>query len=105
MGLTLLIAIAAAAASALLAAGVAAGSVLAVPLFYLAPLPVMIAGVAFSPIAAGLAVVFASIGLGVMFGGTFLMAYAVGMGAPAFALAYAALLAQQDEAGGEEGRR
>ncbi len=101
MGPTLLIAIAAAAASALLAAGVAAGSVLAVPLFYLAPLPVMIAGIAFSPVAAGLAVVFASIGLGVMFGGTFLLAYAVGMGVPAFALAYAALLARQDAAGGE----
>ncbi|WP_454915436.1 DUF2232 domain-containing protein [Xanthobacter sediminis] len=99
MGPILLIAIAAAAASALLAAGVAAGSVLAVPLFYLAPLPVMIAGLAFSPIAAGLAVVFASIGLGVMFGGTFLLAYAVGMGGPAFALAYAALLARPDEAG------
>lgn len=99
MGPILLIAIAAAAASALLAAGVAAGSVLAVPLFYLAPLPVMIAGLAFSPIAAGLAVVFASIGLGVMFGGTFLVAYAVGLGGPAFGLAYAALLARPGEAG------
>ncbi|MFG1477803.1 DUF2232 domain-containing protein [Xanthobacter sp. V4C-4] len=99
MGPLLLIAIAAAAASALLAAGVAAGSMLAVPLFYLAPLPVMIAGIAFSPIAAALAVVFAGIGLGLMFGGTFLLAYAVGMGAPAFALAYAALLARPEPAG------
>lgn len=99
MGQILLIAIAAAAASALLAAGVAAGSVLAVPLFYLAPLPVMIAGLAFSPIAAGLAVVFAGIGLGLMFGGTFLVAYVVGMGGPAFALAYAALLARPDAEG------
>jgi len=99
MGQVLLIALAAAAASALLAAGVAAGSVLAVPLFYLAPLPVMIAGLAFSPIAAGLAVVFAGIGLGLMFGGTFLVAYVVGMGGPAFALAYAALLARPDAEG------
>lgn len=102
MGPILLIAIAAAAASALLAAGVAAGSVLAVPLFYLAPLPVMIAGIAFSPIAAGLSVVLASVGLGLMFGGAFLLAYAVGIGAPAFALAYAAMLARSEEADPEQ---
>ncbi|MGR7995708.1 DUF2232 domain-containing protein [Xanthobacter sp. ZOL 2024] len=92
MGLLFLIAIAAAAASALLAAGVAAGSMLAVPLFYLAPLPVMIAGVAFSPLAALVAVVLASAALGFFYSGSFLLAYAVGMGLPAFALSYAALL-------------
>ncbi|MFG1392182.1 YybS family protein [Xanthobacter agilis] len=102
MGPILLIAIAAAAASALLAAGVAAGSVLAVPLFYLAPLPVMIAGIAFSPIAAGLAVVLAGAGLGLMFGGAFLLAYVLGIGAPAFALAYAAMLARPNEAQPDE---
>lgn len=96
MGLIFLIAIAAAAASALLAAGVAAGSMLAVPFFYLAPLPIMIAGVAFSPIAALVAVVLASAGLAFMYGASFLIAYAVGMGLPAFALAYAALLARPD---------
>lgn len=102
MGPILLIAIAAAAASALLSAGVAEGSMLAVPLFYLAPLPVMIAGIAFSPIAAALSVVFAGVGLGLMFGGTFLLAYAVGIGGPAFALAYAAMLARSEEAGSEQ---
>jgi len=96
MGSIVVIALAAAAASALLAAGVAAGSVLAVPLFYLAPLPVMLAGIAFSPIAALIAAVLASVGLGLVFSGTFLITYAVGMGAPAFALSYAALLARPD---------
>lgn len=96
MGPIFLIAIAAAAASALLAAGAATGAMLAVPLFYLAPLPVMIVGVAFSPLAALIAAIAAAVGLGLAFSGTFLIAYVVVIGAPAFALAYAALLAQPE---------
>lgn len=99
MLLLLFIAIMAGAASALLAAGVAAGSVLAVPLFYLAPMPVMVAGIAFSPLAALLAALFAAIGLGLSFDSTFLMAYVVGMGLPAVGLSYAALLARAEPAG------
>lgn len=92
------IGIAAGAASALLAAGVAAGSVLAVPLFYLAPLPVMIAGLAFSHFSALVAMLAATAGLGAVFGLTFLSAYAVGIGGPAFGLAYLALLARPEPA-------
>lgn len=98
MGLWIVIAIAAGAASALLAAGVAAGSLLAVPLFYLAPLPVMIAGIAFSPWAALGAMLIATVSLGVVFGRTFVIAYALGMGGPAFGLSYAALLARENKA-------
>lgn len=98
MGRLLGIALAAGAASALLAAGVAAGSMLAVPLFYLAPLPVMIAGLAFSPVAAGLAVLVACVGLLIGFGGHFVGAYVLGLGGPAFGLSYAALLARADPA-------
>ncbi|WP_029003368.1 DUF2232 domain-containing protein [Azorhizobium doebereinerae] len=96
MGPFLLIGIAAGAASALLVAGVAAGSVLAVPLFYLAPLPLMIGGLAFSHISAAVGVVAASLGLGFMYGTTFLIAYLMGIGIPAWVLAYCALLARQD---------
>lgn len=101
MGLLLLIAVAAGAASALLAAGVAAGSAAAVPLFYLAPLPVMIAGVAFAPSAAFAAVAVASLGLLATFSGPFALAYLVGLGAPAFVLSYASLLARPDPAARE----
>ncbi len=99
MLLVLLVAIAAGVASALLAAGVAAGSMVAVPLFYLAPMPVLVAGIAFSSTAALLAFLVAAIGLGWNFGSTFLMAYVVGIGGPAFGLAYAALLARPEAAG------
>lgn len=99
MSLHFLVAIAAGVASALLAAGVAAGSIVAVPLFYLAPLPVMITGMAFSPVAAFVAVLVASVGLWWNFGGTFLLAYVLGMGGPALGLAYAALLARAEPAG------
>lgn len=94
MGQILLLAIAAAAASALLAAGAAQGQMAAVPLFYLSPLPLMIAGIAFSPVAAGLGVVLACVGLGLTFGHTFLLGYAFGIAVPAFGLSYAAMMAQ-----------
>lgn len=99
MALLLFIGIAAGLASALLAAGVAAGSSLAVPLFYLSPLPVMIAGIAFAPTAAFFAVMVGGAGLAAIFGGTFLATYLVSLGGPAFGLAYAALLARPDSAG------
>lgn len=98
MALLLLIAVAAGAASALLAAGVAAGAVMAVPLFYLAPLPVMIAGMAFTPLAAGIAVAVAALSLMASISGAFALTYLAGLGAPAFILSYAALLAQADPA-------
>lgn len=95
----LLTGVAAGLASALLAAGAAAGSVLAVPLFYLSPLPVMIAGIAFSPLAAFVAVMVGGAGLGLAFGGTFLLTYMISLGGPAFALSYVAMLARPDPAG------
>ncbi|MFG1298472.1 DUF2232 domain-containing protein [Xanthobacter sp. V3C-3] len=86
-------------ASALLAASVAVGSVLGVPFFYLSPLPVMIAGIAFSPIAAIVSVATGGLALLLAFGGTFLVTYLVGIGGPAFGLSYAAMLARSDPAG------
>lgn len=99
MGQILIIGIAAGAASALLVAGVAAGTVLAVPLFYLAPLPIMLAGLAFSHWAGFVAVAVAGAGLAAVFGSTFLFAYLIGIGGPAWALAYAALLARAEPVG------
>ncbi|WP_374252589.1 DUF2232 domain-containing protein [Xanthobacter sp.] len=95
----LLTGVAAGLASALLAAGAAAGSALAVPLFYLSPLPVMIAGLAFSPLSALVAVLVGGAGIGLAFGGSLVLTYAVSIGGPAFALSYAAMLARPDPAG------
>lgn len=94
----LLIGLAAGAASGLLVAAVAGGSMLAVPLFYLAPLPVMVAGLAFSHMSALFAVAAAAVGLYLAFGSTFATAYVVGIGGPAWGLSYLALLARADAA-------
>lgn len=75
------------------------GSLLGVPFFYLSSLPVMIAGIAFSPLAAIVSVATGGLALLLAFGGTVLVAYLVAIGGPAFGLSYAAMLARSDAAG------
>ncbi|MFD2031197.1 hypothetical protein ACFSKM_14610 [Ancylobacter dichloromethanicus] len=62
-----LIALGAGAASALLVATVATGSPLALPLFYLAPLPVLIVGLGWTHRAALIAASAAAVAIGVFF--------------------------------------
>ena len=69
-----LIGISAGAATALLFASVASGSALSVPLFYLAPLPILIAAMGWSHGAALIAAIVASAGLAAVFGGLFFIA-------------------------------
>lgn len=95
MGQIFLIALGAGAASALLVATVATGSALSVPLFYLAPLPVLIVGLGWSQVAALVAASAAAVGIGVLFGLELLVAYVAGVGLPAYVLAYLALMARQ----------
>ena len=87
-----LIGISAGAAAALLFASVASGSLLSVPLFYLAPLPILIAALGWSHWAALIAAVVASGGLAMIFGGVFFLAFLAGVGLPAWWLGYLALL-------------
>jgi len=89
-----LIGISAGAAAALLFASVASGSLLSVPLFYLAPLPILIAALGWSHWAALIAAVVASGGLAMIFGGVFFLAFLAGVGLPAWWLGYLALLAR-----------
>ena len=89
-----LIGISAGAAAALLFASVASGSLLSVPLFYLAPLPILIAAMGWSHWAALIAAVVASGGLAIVFSGFFFLAFFVGVGLPAWWLGYLALLAR-----------
>jgi len=93
------IGIGAGAASALLFASVASGSPIAILLFYLAPLPIMIAALGWSHWAALVASLAAAAGLTVALGGYFFFAFLVGVGLPAWWLGYLALLARSGPAG------
>jgi hypothetical protein len=94
-----LVGIGAGAAAALLFASVTSGTWMSIPLFYLAPLPIMIAGLGWSHWTALVAAVAASAALGFAFGGAFFIAFFAGAGLPAWWLGYLALLARPGEAG------
>ena len=94
-----LVGIAAGAAAALLFASVTSGVWLSIPLYYLAPLPIMIAGLGWSHWSALVAAVAASAALGVAFGGVFFLAFLAGAGLPAWWLGYLALLARPGDVG------
>jgi len=89
-----LIGISAGAATALLFASVASGSPLSVLLFYLAPLPILIAAIGWSHWAALIAAVVASAGLAIVFGPLLFLAFLLGVGLPAWCLGYLVLLAR-----------
>jgi hypothetical protein len=89
-----LIGLGAGAAAALLFASVISGAWLSVFLFYLAPLPVMLAGLGWSHWAALIAAFSGAVVLGVAFGGYFFLAFLAGAGLPAWWLGYLALLAR-----------
>ena len=81
MANVLLIGLGAGAASALLFASVASGSPLSVLLFYLAPLPILIAAIGWSHWAALFAAGAAALGLAAAFGSPFfLFAFLIGVG-------------------------
>jgi hypothetical protein len=88
------IGIAAGLAAALVFASVVSGSALAIPLFYLAPLPVLIATLGWSQVSGLIAAGVAAVGLGVAFGGMLFVVFLVGVGLPAWWLGYLALLAR-----------
>lgn len=94
MAQIVLVGIAAGAASALLFASVASGSLLAVALFYLAALPIMIAAIGWNYLAGLIAALVAGGSLAVVFGGFFFIAFLGGIGLPAWWLGYLALLAR-----------
>jgi hypothetical protein len=84
----------------LLFASVTTGVWLSIPLFYLAPLPIMIAGLGWSHWAAMVAGVGGGLALAVAFGPIFLLTFLAGVGLPAWWLVYLAMLARQIANGG-----
>jgi len=95
-----LIGIGAGAAAALLFASVTSGAWLSVVLFYLAPLPIMIAGLGWSHWAALVAAISGALALGLVFGAVFFFAFMAGAGIPAWWLGYLAMLARPVGANG-----
>lgn len=91
---SLLIGLGAGAASALLFASVANGSLISVLLFYLAPLPIMIAALGWSHWSGLIAAFAAAAGLALAIGGYFFLPFILGVGLPAWWLGYLTLLAR-----------
>jgi hypothetical protein len=88
------IGIAAGLAAAVVFASVVSGSALSIPLFYLAPLPVLIAALGWSQASGLIAAGVAALGLGLTFGGMLFVVFLIGVGLPAWWLGYLALLAR-----------
>src|ERR1700690_2627475 len=87
-----LIAIAAGCASALMFASIISGALISMLLFYLAPLPLMVAAIGWGPLSAGIGGIAAACGLGVPFGLPYRIAYAVMVALPSWWLGHLVLL-------------
>ena len=87
-----LIALAAGCASALMFASIISGALISLLLFYLAPLPLMVAALGWGPIAATIGGIAAACGLGAIFGLPYCIAFAITVALPAWWLGHLALL-------------
>jgi Predicted membrane protein (DUF2232) len=87
-----LIAIAAGCASALMFASIVSGALISLLLFYLAPLPLMVAALGWGPLAATIGGIAAATGLGAIFGLPYCIAFVVMVALPAWWLGHLALL-------------
>ncbi|HEX3709832.1 MAG TPA: hypothetical protein VHV56_08085 [Pseudolabrys sp.] len=95
-----LIGVGAGAVATLLFASVTTGSWLAVFLFYLAPLPMMIAGLGWSHWSALTGALTGALALGIVFGPIYFVTFLAGAGLPAWWLGYLAMLARPVTNGG-----
>jgi hypothetical protein len=87
-----LIAIAAGCASALMFASIVSGAMISLLLFYLAPLPLMVAALGWGPLSASVGGIAAATGLGAIFGLPYCIAFVVTVALPAWWLGHLALL-------------
>ena len=95
----LLIALAAGAASALMFASIISGVLVSLLLFYLAPLPLMVAAMGWGPLSATIGGIAAAIGLGAIFGVPYCIAFVIMVALPAWWLGHLALLGRPIAAG------
>ncbi|KZD24353.1 hypothetical protein [Tardiphaga robiniae] len=89
---SLLIAFAAGAASALMFASIISGALISLLLFYLAPLPLMVAALGWGPVTAAIGGIAAGTSLGLLFGMPYLAAFVFTVALPAWWLGHLALL-------------
>src|SRR5712672_3684966 len=94
-----LIALAAGCASALMFASIVSGALISLLLFYLAPLPLMVAALGWGPLSATIGGSVAAIGLGAIFGLPYCRAFAVTVALPAWWLGHLALLGRPKTSG------
>jgi hypothetical protein len=80
--------------SALLFAAVATGQPFAIALFYLTPLPILLAGIAWNHLAGAVAAATAAAILGAFLGYWLVLAFLIAIGLPTYTLAYLAMLAR-----------
>lgn len=90
-----LIALIAGTASALMFASIVSGALISLVLFYLAPLPLMVASIGWGPLCASLGGIAAAVGLGALFGLPYCLAFAVTVALPAWWLGHLVLLGRQ----------
>jgi hypothetical protein len=95
---SLLIALAAGAASAVMFASIVSGALVSIFLFYLAPLPLMVACLGWGPLTATIGGIAAATSLGLLFGMGYLAIFAITIALPAWWLGYLALLGRTVEA-------
>jgi hypothetical protein len=88
----ILVALAAGCASALMFASIISGALISLLLFYLAPLPLMVAALGWGPAGAAIGGIAAGTGLGAIFGLPYLMAFVLTVAVPAWWLGHLALL-------------
>jgi len=88
----LLVAMAAGSASALMFASIISGALISLVLFYLAPLPLMMAALGWGPVCATIGGIAAASCLGAMFGLPYCIAFAIMVALPAWWLGHLALL-------------
>ena len=94
-----LIAIAAGSASALMFASIVSGALISLLLFYLAPLPLMVAALGWGPLCATIGGIAAATGLGAIFGLPYCIAFVVTVALPAWWLGHLALLGRPIDTG------
>jgi Predicted membrane protein (DUF2232) len=99
----LLIALAAGSASAFMFASIVSGALISLLLFYLAPLPLMVAALGWGPLGATIGGISAAIGLGAVFGLPYCIAFVVMVALPAWWLGHLALLGRPIANGGAAG--
>src|SRR6185312_13749287 len=86
------IALAAGAASALMFASIISGVLFSLVLFYLAPLPLMVAALGWGPMSASIGGIAAAAGLGTFFGLSYCFAFVVAVALPAWWLGHLIML-------------